>query len=157
MLKFKDEFAGAPIEEFCALKPKLYSLIAGGFEKMSAKGTKKFAQSKLPHELFKKTLETGELVRLENVKIASTKHQLETVCVNKIDLSAYDDKRYINADRKTTLPFGHFSLRDEYISKKICDEPDRGIESDEDIYVKLPEGGEASGWGSPDPGFNQRT
>ena len=106
VLKFKDELAGAPIEEFCAIKPKLYSLIAGGFEKMSAKGTKKFAQSKVHHELFKKTLETGELVRLENVKIASTKHQLETVCVNKIALSAYDDKRYINADRKTTLHFG---------------------------------------------------
>ncbi|XP_075241649.1 uncharacterized protein LOC142336624 [Convolutriloba macropyga] len=158
VLKFKDELAGAPIEEFCALKPKLYSLIAGGFEKMSAKGTKKFAQSKLHHELFKKTLETGELVGLENVKIASTKHQLETVCVNKIALSAYDDKRNIKADRKTTLPFGHFSFRDEYISMKICDEPDWGIESEEDINVfNLPEGGEASGWGTPDPGFNQRT
>ena len=70
VLKFKDELAGAPIEEFCALKPKLYFLIACGFEKMSAKGTKKFAQSKLHHELFKKTLETGENVRLENVKIS---------------------------------------------------------------------------------------
>ena len=78
--------------------------------------------------------------------------------MNKIALSAYEDKRYINADRKTTLPFGHFSLRDEYISKKICDEPDWGIESEEDINVfNLTEGGEASGWGTPDPGFNQRT
>ena len=33
VLKFKDEIVGAPIEEFCALKPKLYSLIAGGIEK----------------------------------------------------------------------------------------------------------------------------
>ena len=78
--------------------------------------------------------------------------------MNKIALSAYDDKRYIDADRKTTLPFGHFSLRDEYISKKICDETDWGIESEEDVNVfNLPEGGEASGWGTPDPGFNQRT
>ena len=158
VLKLKDELAGSPIEEFCALKPKLFSLIAGGFEKIPAKGIKKFAQSKLHHELFKKTLETSELVRLENVKIASTKHQLETLCVNKIALSAYDDKRYINADRKTILPFGHFSLRDEYISKKICDKPDWGIESDDYINVfNLPEGGEASGWGTPDLGFNQRT
>ena len=73
-------------------------------------------------------------------------------------MSAYDDKRYINADRKTILSFGHFSLRDEYISKKICDEPDWGIESDDYINVfNLPEGGEASGWGTPDLGFNQRT
>ena len=41
VLKFKDELAGTPIEEFCALKPKLYSIVASnGENKMSAKGTK---------------------------------------------------------------------------------------------------------------------
>ena len=30
VLKFKDEFASVPIQEFCALKPKLYSVIAIG-------------------------------------------------------------------------------------------------------------------------------
>ena len=41
VLKFKDELAGTPIQEFCALKPKLYSiLVANGQTKMSAKGTK---------------------------------------------------------------------------------------------------------------------
>ena len=119
VLMFKNELAGTPIEEFCALKPKLYSLVVGGYGKMSAKGTKKFAQSKLHHDMFKKTLATGDLVRLENFKIASEKHQLPTVCVNKIALSAYDDNRYINEDRTTALPFGHFSLRDEYLTKQI--------------------------------------
>ena len=118
VLKFKDELAGTPIQEFCALKPKLYSiLVANGQTKMSAKETKKFAQAKLNHEMFKKTLETGDLVRVENIKFNTEKHQLQTVCVNKIALSAYDDRRYISSDRKTTLPFGHFSLRDEYITK----------------------------------------
>ena len=156
---FKDELAGLswlPIEEFCALKP--YSLVAGGYGKMSAKGTKKFAQSKLHHDMFKKTLATGELLGLENFKIASEKHQLQTVFKNKIALSAYDDKRYINGDRTTTLPSGHFSLRDEYLAKKICEDSDWGDESDEDKNVfNIPEGGEASGWETPDPGFNQRS
>ena len=41
VLKFKDEFAGTPIQEFCALKPRLYSiLVANGQTKMTAKGTK---------------------------------------------------------------------------------------------------------------------
>ena len=104
----------------------------------------------------KKLFATGNLVGLENFKIASEKHQLQTVCLNKIALSAYDDKRYINGDRTTTLPFGHFSLRDEYLTKKICEDSAWGVESDEDINVfNIPEGGEASGWETPDPGFNQ--
>ena len=84
---------------------------------MSAKVTKKFAQAKLNHEMFKETLETSNVVRLENIKISTSKHQLQTACLNKIAFCAYDDERYINTDKKTTLPFGHFSLRDEYVSK----------------------------------------
>ena len=131
---FKDELAGTPIEEFCALKPKLYALVACGYGKVSAKGTKKFAHSKLHHDMFKKThhdmfketLATADLFRIENFMIASEKHQLQTVCVNKTALSAYDDKRYINVDTTTTLPFGHFSLRDEYLTQKICEDSDWG-------------------------------
>ena len=159
VLKFKDELAGTPIQEFCALKPKLYSiLVTNGQTKMSAKGTKKFAQAKLNHEMFKKTLETEDLVRVENIKFNTDKHQLQTVCVNKIALSAYDDKRYISSDRKTTLPLGHFSLRDEYITKKMCVETDGVTELNESYNVfELPEGGEASGWETPGTGFHQQS
>ena len=79
VLKFKDELAGTPIEEFCAFKPKLYSIVAGEQNKMSAKGTKKFAHLMLNHEMFKQTLQTGKLVRLENVKFTSERHQMQTV------------------------------------------------------------------------------
>ena len=123
---------------------------------MTAKGTKKFAQAKLNHEMFKKTLETGDLVRVENIKFNTDKHQLQTVYVNKIALSAYDDKRYISANRKTTLPFGHYSLRDEYITKKMCVETDWDTELHEPYNVfELPKVGEALGWETPDPGFYQ--
>ena len=159
VLKFKDELAGTPNQEFCALKPKLYSIVAGEQNKMSAKGTKKFAQLKLNHEMFKQTLQTDKLVRLENVKFTSERHQIQTVCVNKIAISAYDDKRYIMEDKKTTLPFGLYLLTDEFVSKQICNETEWGIESndsEESVSVfDLPEGGEASGWETPDPGFHQ--
>ena len=76
--------------------------------------------------------------------------------MNKIALSAYDDKKYINGDRTITLLSGHFSLRDECLTKKICKDFDWGVESDEDINVfNIPEGGETSGWKTPDRGFNQ--
>ena len=106
--------------------------------------------------MFKKTLETGDLVRVENIKFNTKKHQLQTVCVNKIALSAYYDKRYISSDQKTTRPFRHFSLKDEYITKKMCVETDWDTELNEPYNVfELPEDGEASGWETPDPGFHQ--
>ena len=70
VLKFKDDLAGTPIEEFCALKPKLYSKIAGQSLKMCAKRSTKYAQTKLTHEMFKKkTLQKGDFLRLQNIKI----------------------------------------------------------------------------------------
>ena len=76
----------------------------------------------------------------------------------QIALSAYDDKRYINTDRTTTKPFGHYSLREELFAKKFCEDVDWGVESPGMYTVfDLPEGGEASGWETPDPGFKQPT
>ena len=157
VLKFKDELAGKPIQEFCALKPKRYSILVGnGKTKMTAKGTKQYAQAKLNHEMFKKTLQTGDLVKVENVKFNTDKHQLQTACLNKIALRAYDHKRFISSDRKTTLPFGHYSLRDEYITKKVCVKTDWDAELHEPYNVfKLSEAGEALGWETPDSGFHQ--
>ena len=143
VLKFKDELAGTPMPVFCSLKPNLYSILVDNGKKMTAKGTKKFARAKLNHEMFKKTLETGDLVRVENIKFNTEKHQLQTVCVNKISLSAYDDKRYISSDRKTTLPFGYYSLRDEHSTKKICVETDWDTELHKPYNVfELPKVGE---------------
>ena len=102
--------------------------------------------------MFKKTLENGDLVRVESIKFNTDKQQLQTNCVNKFALSAYDAKRYISSDRRATLPFGHFSLRDEYITTKMCVETDWHTELNESYNVfELPEGGEALGWETPDP------
>ena len=124
---------------------------------MSAKRSKKFAQAKLNHEMFKKTLENGDLVRVENIIFDTDKHQLQSVCVNKIALGAYKDKRYISSVRKTTLPFGHFSLRHEYITKKMCVKTDWDLELNEPYNLfEIPEGGEASGWENLIPAFINR-
>ena len=113
---------------------------------MTSKGTKKFSQANLNHEMFKKTLETGDLVRLENIKFNTDKHQLQTVFLSKIAVSAYDDKRFISSDRKITLPLGHYSLRDEHITTKMCVETDCDTELHEPYNVfKLPKIGEALG------------
>ena len=65
-LKFTDELAGEPIEEFVALKSKMYSILVGGKQKLSGKGVCKFAQKELTHSLYKKVLNTGETYKTEH-------------------------------------------------------------------------------------------
>ena len=65
-------------------------------------------QRLLTHEKYIETLASGNLVRAENTRIISERHNLNTVRANKIALSAYDDKRYILSDGISTLPYGHY-------------------------------------------------
>ena len=45
------------------------------------------------------------------VIIRSEKHELYTQQINKVALSAEDDKRIIMEDGISTLAYGHYSLR----------------------------------------------
>ena len=160
-LKFKDEMAGDIIEELCAPKPKMYSVKAVKKSKKSAKAVTKEAQKNMLHENYKQTMVEGKEVRLENYRIQSTDHRLSTVVTNKIALSAYDDKRYIMENGIDTLPFGHFSLREQVFQNMIADDEDWGIVNEDMFdessgYADFIEGALASGWESPDMGFNQR-
>ena len=123
-LKFKDELGGTPIKEFVGLKPKMYSILAGGKQKLSAKGVTKFAQRKLTHELFKTILQTGDSFKTLNTRIGSTRHQLQAIKTNKLSLSSFDDKRYVLEDGISTLPHGHYMIRDVHVEQDILDEPE---------------------------------
>ena len=73
-LKFKDELAGEPIEEFVGLKPKMYSILVRSRQKLSAKGVCRFAQKDLKHEFYRKYLHTGNSFKTINMRIGSEKH-----------------------------------------------------------------------------------
>ena len=85
-LKFKDEFGGVPIQKFIGLKPKMYSILYGGKQKMSAKGVTQSAQTKLKHEVYRRVLLTGVSFRAINTRIGSVDHQLQTIRTNKLSL-----------------------------------------------------------------------
>ena len=138
--------------------------------KRSARGTTYAAQNHLHHDRFKETLITGETLRVENCLIQSSKHMIETVAINKVALRAFDDKRYIMADGITTMPYGHHSLREELFSREIVNSPNWGYEGGQSLeenngaspmnnsfFADFIEGGEASGWETPDMGFHQRS
>ena len=111
---FKDEAAGKPISEFVGLRSKAYSFkMEEGEEFKKCKGIKKNVVKKsITHEDYKKCLETGkELLRKQNI-IRSYKHEVYTEEVNKIALSAEDDKRYLLKDSHDTLAWGHYKIKD---------------------------------------------
>ena len=110
---FKDEAAGKRIKEFVGLRAKLYSFIMeDGKENKRCKGVKKqVVESSITHEDYKTCLRTGkEQLRKQNI-LRSYEHEVFTEEVNKIALSALDDKRHILSDGIHTLAWGHHKIK----------------------------------------------
>ena len=113
--KFKDETQGIPICEFIGLRSKMYSIkLDDDSEKKTAKGiVRNVIKKYLKHENYKQILETGGRMNSSMKMIRSFDHEIYTVNVTKVSLSAYDDKRYILDDGVTSHAYGHFRI-DEY-------------------------------------------
>ena len=110
----KDEAGGKIIKEFVGLRAKLYSFVMDdGEETKKCKGIKKqVVESSIRHEDYKTCLTTGkEQLRKQNI-LRSYNHEVYTEEVNKIALSALDDKRYILSDGMHTLAWGHYKIKD---------------------------------------------
>ena len=111
---FKDEEAGDNMLEFVGLRSKLYSYIMEeGKEKKRCKGVKKaVVERSITHKDYKTCLETGkEQLRRQNT-IRSYDQKLYTEEVNKIALSATDDKRYLLNYTYDTYAWKHYKIRD---------------------------------------------
>ena len=107
---FKDEAGGKIISEFVGLRPKLYAYkMHEGKEEKRCKGVKKaVVKRSINFEDYKTCLFTGKpQTRTMNV-IRSHRHELFTEEINKIALSANDDKRVILEDGIHTLAHGHW-------------------------------------------------
>jgi len=106
---FKDEAGGKQIEEFVALRPKLYSYKIANEEKKKCKGIKKnVVDNEITHEDYLNCLETKARQLRKMVIFRSDKHDEYTEEVNKIALSADDDKRIIMKDGISTLAYEHY-------------------------------------------------
>lgn len=109
----KDESAGGLILEAIFLKPKLYSLL-GSLPEQSKKRAKSIAKAVLKNEVshmdyldaYVQQTEKSAICR----RIGSKRQQVYTVATYKRALSFFDDKRSWVTEN-TSLPFGHYSLR----------------------------------------------
>ena len=110
MLKFEN--GGIQIIEFIGLRSKLYSYKLHDKEHKRCKGVKRNVVAKtITHEDYKNCLMTKEdQFRKMNV-IRSRLHNISTEEVNKVPLSANDDKRIILEDGMHNLAYGHYSIQ----------------------------------------------
>ena len=109
--KFKLEYANRIIDEFIGLRSKMYSikLDDGEEEEKKAKGiVKSVIKKDLKHEMYKKILTTSGKMYSRMKVIRSQKHRVYTMDINKISLSAYDDKRFLLEDGISSYAYGHF-------------------------------------------------
>ena len=114
--KMKDETYGNPIHAFVGLKSKMYAytLEQNGKEIQAkrAKGVKKsVVQNQIKYEQYLECIEERKVLICNMKQIRSYDHQLYNISMNKLGLSPYDDKRYILNDGISTLPYGHWRIK----------------------------------------------
>jgi hypothetical protein len=110
--KFKDETKSVLIEEFIALKSKMYiARLITGKDKLAAKGVKTHViNNDLKAVMYTESLNLGKVFYNKQYQIVSKKHQIFTKEIQKLTLSGFDDKRYICKDNISTLAFGNYNL-----------------------------------------------
>ncbi|CAG2207648.1 unnamed protein product [Mytilus edulis] len=109
---FKDECGGKVMTEFVGLRAKLYSYKMNDHTTTKrAKGvTKSVIKQNITFDEYKQCLDTQlEICKPMNI-IRSRLHQIYTEEINKIALSAKDDKRHILKDGISTLAHGHYKI-----------------------------------------------
>ena len=112
---FKDEAGGKQITEFVGLRAKLYSYkMDEGEEEKKCKGMKKLVvKNSISFDDYKKCLENKVKQMREMKVIRSRRHDVFSETVNKVALSANDDKRVICKDGINTLAIGHYLTKTE--------------------------------------------
>ena len=106
----KDELNGQIMLEATCLRSKLFNIKYESGIKQIAKGVQNSVEKTLHDDLFNDDLSSRGNIRKNVTQIQSQQHQLLVTQINKIVISAFDDKRFILEDGIQSFAFGHFSL-----------------------------------------------
>ena len=89
----KDETGGVAIEEFVGLKSKIYSFLVDNSGNKKAKYVNKNVVAS--HNEYEDVLLNNKCTRHSMNRIQSEDHKIGTYKINKISMSCFDDKIYI--------------------------------------------------------------
>ena len=105
--KMKDDTRGVAIEEFVGLKPKTYTFLVDNNEHKKAKGVNKNVVATINHNEYKDVLLNNKCIRHSMNRIESKDYRIGTYEINKISLSCFDDKIYIQNNGYDGLALGY--------------------------------------------------
>ena len=104
----KDETAGVSIEEFVGLKTKIYLyLVDDNSENKIATGLNINIVAAIHHNEHNDVLLNKKCLRHSMNRIQSKDHKIGTYKINKISLSCFDDKIYIQSSGCDGLALGY--------------------------------------------------
>ncbi|KAK3104658.1 hypothetical protein FSP39_007291 [Pinctada imbricata] len=115
---FKDETGKVPIKSFVGLRSKMYSFTYAEKEKQVAKGIARATiKNDLRHHMYEDCLfnETIQICQMKSIR--SENHTMQVKHINKLGLTAFDDKRYVLNNGCDTLAFGHYMT--EYLNIEV--------------------------------------
>lgn len=96
-----------PISEFVGLKSKMYAFSFGNEYKKIGKGIKRSCLKNISFNTYINVLETGTFLRHQMPLIVSKMHEINTVFQNKISLSSFYDKKFLETNGLRTRSYGH--------------------------------------------------
>ena len=105
--KMKDETGGVAIEKWVGLKPKMYSLLVDNNEHKKAKGVNKNVVAITSQNEYKDILLIDKCLRDSTNRIQSKNHRIGTYEINTISLPCFNDKVYIQTNRRSGLTIGY--------------------------------------------------
>ena len=107
--KLKDECARRAIAKYVGLRPNMYSILkSGGENTKKAKGVKKNVVKKhIRHEQYKEALFEKQTYRHGMDVLRLERHHILEQHLNKVSLSPFDSKRWIEKNGVDTLAYGH--------------------------------------------------
>ena len=104
----KDETAGIETEELVRLKLKMHSyLVDDNSEHRKAKGVNTNVAATIIHNKYKNVLLNKKCLRHSMNRVQSKGHKIGTYEINKISLSSFDDKIYIQNNGCDGLALGY--------------------------------------------------
>ena len=130
----KDETCGKQIVDFVGLRAKCYSFVTEESSQRKCKGIKKDVIKRMKHKDWVTCLNEQNVLMKEMTCFRSKKHEIATVVLNKVALSANDDKRILMADGISTYAHGHWRVRQEQSSWKEKNEPEPAMKWAELVF-----------------------
>ena len=103
----KDETGGVAIEEFVELKPKMYLFLVDTNEHKKANGMNRNVVSTISHNKYTDVLLNNKCIRNSMNRIQSGDHRLGIYEIDKVSLSCFDDRIYIQNNGYDVLALGY--------------------------------------------------